>query len=412
MQKRLPNGSLRTDLEFLMSTRGMYNPARRTFLRIGMYGIGSIIVNALPGIHTLAHALSFLRGNGHGDPGPLLEPDDQGVRLVQGLTARLIARSGEELFGYKWHAAPDGGATFPTDDGGWIYVSNSEMKDNQGGAGAICFDNKGTVIDAYSILTGTNSNCAGGPTPWLTWLSCEEVPDGLVWECDPFGKLDPVVRPQLGRFMHEAVTIDTIHHHVYLTEDRDDGCLYRYIPHDYESNRLNLDKGKMEVAQVLPDQRLAWHLLPDFSAKHEETRYQVKQATKFNGGEGIWFHNGIVYFTTKGDDTVWAYNTLRDQLEIIYRGSLWINSQLSGVDNITVSETGEVLVAEDGGNMEIVVITENKKVFPLLQLIDQDNSEITGPAFSPDGTRLYFSSQRGFTGQSEDGLTYEITGVD
>ena len=69
----------------------------------------------------------------------------------------------------------------------------------------------------------------------------------------------------------------------------------------------------------------------------------------------------------------------------------------------------ELLVAEDNGDMQIVIVAPGA-IRPLLQIVGQDRSEITGPAFSPDGSRLYFSSQRGASGKSEDGVTYEITG--
>src|SRR5690606_16505945 len=78
-----------------------------------------------------------------------------------------------------------------------------------GGAGAIRFAADGSIVDAYGILDGTLSNCAGGLTPWGTWLSCEEWEDtegyaaGRVWECDPFGVEDAVARPALGICKHE-----------------------------------------------------------------------------------------------------------------------------------------------------------------------------------------------------------------
>ncbi len=83
---------------------------------------------------------------------------------------------------------------------------------------------------------------------------------------------------------------------------------------------------------------------------------------------------------------------------------------LTGVDNITVSQRGDIYVAEDGGDLQIVVIDNQGRLYPIAQLDGHDDSEITGVAFSPDGKRLYFSSQRGTTGFSENGVSYEIQG--
>ncbi|GAA3304591.1 hypothetical protein GCM10020295_56120 [Streptomyces cinereospinus] len=80
------------------------------------------------------------------------------------------------------------------------------------------------------------------------------------------------------------------------------------------------------------------------------------------------------------------------------------------MDNITGSSSGDLFVAEDGGNMEICVITPSDVIAPFLRIDGQSGSEITGPAFSPDGRRLYFSSQRGTSGSSTGGITYEVTG--
>jgi secreted PhoX family phosphatase len=342
--------------------------------------------------------------------GALGDPDANGVRLAPGFTARIVGESGKAPLGAKghlWHSAPDGGATFPTADGGWIYVSNSELPFG-GGVGALRFDAAGAIVDVYPILEGTNLNCAGGPTPWDTWLSCEEFYRGRVHECDPHGRRPAVVRPALGTFRHEAAAIDPIRHHVYLTEDEPDGCLYRFTPAMLGAHGFaNLSAGRLEVAEVRADGSLTWHLLPDplFDAD-VPTRKQVLAATHFDGGEGIWWHAGVVYFTTKGDNRVRAYDTVGEKLSVLYDAAAATDPILSGVDNVTVSVSGDVLVAEDGGDMQIVAILPAGELKPLVQLVGYPESEITGPAFDPTGTRLYFSSQRGARG----GTTFEVTG--
>ena len=382
---------------------------RRSFLQYSFMGLSAFVGNSL-----LLPNISNASPLGLESIGDLQAPDSNGVRLPKGFSSRIIARSGYDYFGYSWLAAPDGGATFATDDGGWIYVSNSEMPYGNGGAGSLRFDKNGKLIDAYSILNNTSRNCAGGHTPWGTWLSCEEVDAGQVWECDPYGKNDPVLRASLGRFNHEAVAVDTNTMQLYLTEDKMQGCLYRYTSNALDKTGYpDLDNGYLEVAEIIYGEigALRWHLLPDPHAKDIPTREQVIQSSGFNGGEGIWFHQGAIFFTTKGDDRVYTYDIKNNNLSIIYNAALYISPVLSRIDNITSNKSGELLVGEDGGDLQIVIISKDGKVKPLLQLIGHDYSEITGPAFSPDGSRLYFSSQRGITGRSESGITFEITGA-
>lgn len=352
------------------------------------------------------------------------------MMLPRGFTVRQVARTGQRPLAtsdYVWHGMPDGGATFPTEDGGWIYVSNAEINVwRQGGVGALRFNAEGEVIDAYSICDGTTNNCAGGPTPWGTWLTCEEIDEGLVYECDPTGRQLAIPAPAMGIFKHEAAAVDPVGRCIYLTEDVPDGNFYRFVPKHYPSGgRADLSKGRLEVAVVegndpLQTRSVRWVEVPNpiprlsGAAERRElpTRKQVPGAELFNGGEGCWYHQGIVYFTTKGDNRVWAVDTVANTLDLVYdqKTQAAFSPALADVDNVTVSAGGDILVAEDGAEMRLVVVGADVKPFELVNVVGQRKSEICGPAFSPDGSRLYFSSQKGYVGDDSDGRIYEIRG--
>jgi secreted PhoX family phosphatase len=340
----------------------------------------------------------------------LLPPDSNGVRLPAGFSSRIVAESTVSPMGgceYVWHSAPDGGACFADDGGGWIYVSNSELDDYAGGAGALRFDANGKLIDTYPILRGTNRNCDGGATPWKSWLSCEEVDHGRVWECDPLGVKAAEVRPAMGVFRHESVAVDSLNRKLYLTEDRKDGCLYRFTPFNYP----DLSAGKLEALRVVDGEagKVEWLEIKDPSASKTETRLQTG-ASRFNGGEGIAYFNGKVYFTTKGDNRVWVFDIASQHLSVLYDDSAYIDPVLTGVDNLTVAADGSLYVAEDGGNLQVVVISPDGSIYPVVELVGHDRSEIAGVAFSPDGKRMYFSSQRGKSADPLKGLTFEVSG--
>ena len=386
---------------------------RRQLLRDGLLGMG--LLAAGPLVTNCGHSGGRRRASNIANLGPLGAADENGLRLPAGFRSRIVARSTRlplPTSAYPWHASPDGGAVFPTSDGGWVYVSNAEVR-GDGGAGALRFAGDATLVDAYPVLRGTSKNCAGGPTPWGTWLSCEETDTGRVHECDPLGRIPAVVRPSLGVFKHEAAAVDPQTHAIYMTEDQPDGNFYRFVPQALQSDgRPDLTHGRLEVAQVLEDLvgPVAWHPLPDASALRRETRHQVDAATAFNGGEGIFASEDVVHFATKGDDRVWKYDLRAQRLTIAYDAAQYANPTLKGVDNVVTSDGGDVLVAEDKGNLEIVALTPGGAVLPVVQIVGHDDSEVTGPAFDPSGSRLYFSSQKGAAGSADDGTTFEVTG--
>ncbi|MEU6414077.1 alkaline phosphatase PhoX [Microbispora sp. NPDC046933] len=378
---------------------------RRTFLRSSVLGASALAFTG----SLWQEALAAPAQNAPGPYGPLLAADANGIQLPAGFTSTVIARSGQPVPGtsYRWHPAPDGGACF-ADGSGWIYVSNSEV-DPGGGASAIRFDSAGSVLSAASILSGTRQNCAGGATPWNTWLSCEEVSLGYVYETYPFGGA-AVRRPAMGRFKHEAAAADPVRKVVYLTEDETNGRFYRFIPNTWG----DLSSGRLQVlcAGSATSGTFTWADVPDPDGSPTATRNQVSASKSFNGGEGCYYADDTVWFTTKGDNRVWQVNLAAGTYELAYDDSLVSpgTPPLTGVDNVTGSSSGDLYVAEDGGNMEICLITPDDTVSPFLRINGQSSSEITGPAFNPAGDRLYFSSQRGTSGSSSGGITYCVTG--
>jgi secreted PhoX family phosphatase len=416
---------------------------RRSFLKAGLVATGAVALGPAGWQRVFAAPVS----PGPSPYGRLQRADANGLRLPDGFTSRVVARSGLPvgLHPYLWPIFPDGAHCFATNDGGWIQVVNSETPSADagaipdkiqrlGGASAIRFDADGTIVDAYQVLGGTRTNCAGGATPWGTWLSCEEFDDsirggptaraGKVWECDPLGLAPAKRRDALGAFKHEAAAVDPATNCVYMTEDVGDGRFYRFTPATFTGGPSDLDAGSLHAAGLTGPANgpwtVTWHPIPDPYATSDSTRYQAPASTPFAGGEGCFFDSGIVYFTTKGDNRVWRYHVATSTLDVLYDDSDPQNQPqpvLKGVDNVIVSRSGDIFVAEDGGNMEITIITPDNRVAPIAQAtgiqhgFDSDSpiptrSEITGLAFSPDGTRLYFNSQRAYV----MGITYEIRG--
>ncbi len=359
---------------------------RRGFLRLATTGTVALTIG---GAGTLLAACN---------PAPLGTPGPHGLRLHPFFTGRVVATTGQQVAGtgYTWHTAPDGGACFSLPGGGWSYVSNSEWV--PGGAGFLRFDAGGHIVDAGSCLTGSIVNCAGGATPWGTWLSCEEFPWGRVFECDPLGAQPAVFRGAMGRFAHEAAAADPLNEVIYLTEDKADGALYRFVPATWG----DLSSGSLQVLTGSAGS-YTWKTVPDPAANPTPCSDQVAGTVRFNGGEGAAMSKGRLVFSTKGDSRVWMLDPSTNSLSIIYDATV-NGGALTNVDNITTSDAGVIYVAEDPGDLQIVLVREDGSTFPVVELTGVTGTEITGPAFNPAGNRLYFSSQR------NPGITYEVAG--
>lgn len=414
-----------------MSTEAAKGLTRRDALRAGAGAAGGLaFAGGLLG--NAIEAMGAPARIGAGPYGPLGAPDANGIRLPAGFTSKVIARTGTNIGPrpYRFHPLPDAMGAFKTDDGGFILTSNSEAPFVPGfqdgayeiGTAAIRFDKDFNVTDAYPILKETMINCAGGVTPWGTWLSCEEIEDGKVFECDPFDgkpwtvdgvKVNQIERPAMGVFKHEACCIDPIGKQAYLTEDLSDGCLYRFTPKEYP----DLSEGRLDVAVVQEDGKVNWVELPDpLNEGPTSTRRQVADATRFRRGEGMWYDEGTVYFATTQDDRVYAYHPASQYLEVLYDGvALGDDAPLNDTDNVTVSPiSGDLYVCEDAGDLQVCIISAEGEAAAFAQVSAEahGNSELTGPVFDPSGSRLYFTSQRAkYPGETAAaGIVWEISG--
>lgn len=384
--------------------------------------------------------------------GPLLADPNGLIDLPEGFSYRILSSLGDAMTdGGTVPDQADGMGCFDLGGGKIALVRNHELMPDQDNGGAVgkAYDTRarslvplpgGTttlVLDARTLavekqfrsLSGTIRNCAGGVTPWGSWLSCEEnlsKPDGkinkehgYVFEVPASATepVDPVPLKAMGRMNHEAACVDPLTGVVYETEDREDGLLYRFIPN--VKGRL-AEGGKLQALVVdgVPDsrnregvafapqswQQVRWVDLDNPESPDDDLRKRgaAAGATLFARGEGIWMGNGELYFacTSGGAAKLGQIFRLRPQADGPDRLQLFYEStnieQYNFGDNLTVAPNGHLVVCEDQYTRDVHNhlrgIAPDGTAYPLA--LSRTQTEWAGACFSPDGKTLFVNLYR------------------
>jgi secreted PhoX family phosphatase len=411
-----------------------------------------------------------------------LQPDPNGyLDLPKGFSYKIISKSGTPMSdGLLVPGRPDGMGTFIDKMGNTVIVCNHENRPNQmqnspyglqnerlsevdldklydagsginpglGGTSTMIYDEaKGEVTNHYMSLAGTYNNCAGGITPWGSWITCEEdvtradgetimQDHGYVFEVPMAsqGLVEPTPIKAMGRFHHEAVAVDPISGCVYLTEDRYDGLFYRFVPNEKENlhaggqlqvlavrDQDQLDTRNWEGIKVQKNQALEvyWMDIDDVESPNDDLRYRGFEAgaARFARGEGIWMGEGELFFacTNGGPQNfgqVFRYkcspyegtekeSTKPPMLDLYAESN--DKTVLHMCDNLTVAPWGDLLLCEDNGSLNhIRGIDKNGEIYTFA-CNRVSTSELTGIVFSPSGKTLFVNVQ-------ENGDTVAITG--
>jgi uncharacterized protein len=448
---------------------------RRTFLGATPFAVGAalqtfVAVNSSCDSRLIASPNATIYGSLR--PTKARNTGEEVLTLPEGFEYNVIGRTGAKMSdGNPTPAAHDGMATFNV-KGELRLVRNHEINGGIGrdgaafGDSALAYDPKaggGTttlIIDPktreiakdFVSLNGTLQNCAGGPTPWGSWISCEETTLGQSLGKDERGRArggfaqkhgycfevvagaDGVVKAlpltAMGRFVHEAVAVDQRTGIVYLTEDRGAAGFYRFIPN--RQGKLS-EGGKLQMLAITGRRQVdlrngqkagqplnvSWVDIsePDPPNAENSDSAVYRQglalgAATFARLEGCWYGGDSIYFTsTNGGDKrlgqVWQYTPQGEdmgKLKLLFESPE--EAVLDKPDNLCVSPQGGLIICEDGDNEQYVRgLTPQGQIFDLAKNImpGYEGQEFAGATFSPDGKTLFVNIQR-------PGLTLAIWG--
>ena len=425
------------------------NPGRRRFLQGTAAAAG---VAALTGFDALAartagadHTTGWpRRGTDYGPLHPAVDgaTGETLISLPDGFRYVTFGRTGEVMDdGIPTPSLHDGMAAFGY--GRYVrVVRNHEQSAGPafatgmtydaaaaGGTTTFVFDrHREELVSARASLAGTIRNCAGGPTPWGSWLSCEETTDvlgdlrhGYVFEVPVHGHSDGQPLKAMGRFSHEAVAVDPWTGIVYLTEDATPSGLYRFIPH--RRGRLAAG-GRLQMLTIgdAPYQtyldptgtdygRIGWVDIdepdPAPGDHHHVAQGIAKGGASISRGEGIWYGNGRVYVVSTnggpvGQGQVFELDPRRGRFRVLFASP--DAATLNAPDNITVSPRGGMVLCEDGSGTELLHgLSTRGEIFPFAENL-YNSSEWAGATFAPGrGDWLFANLQT-------PGITFAITG--
>jgi secreted PhoX family phosphatase len=444
---------------------------RRAFLTGSVVAAGTMAA-ATPFNALLAHGPQGRpnRRNNSPDYGPLVEAIDEttGLPLLllpEGFWYRSFGWTGDMMSdGLLTPGAHDGMATFYSIHKRVRIVRNHEVGDGPnafatgidydpnagGGTTTLEFDpKKGQLVKSWASLSGTVRNCAGGPTPWGSWLTCEETTieptptndltkkHGYVFDVPAWGTAEPVALTAMGRFSHEALAVDPWTGIVYETEDAgNDSGFYRFVP---KSRRSLLYGGKLQMLAIKhrpqfdtrTNQTSEWLEADWLDVENPDPELSSGEPSVFRQGfdlggarfgrlEGAWYGHGHIYFVSTsggnaGQGQIFEYHPRKDALRLLFESPS--ADVLNAPDNITVSPRGGIVLCEDGGGTEYLHgLTTDGVIFKFAQNnvdlrgnavngFDADfrGSEFAGACYSPDGEWLFFNIQ-------SPGITFAVTG--